>query len=408
MPTNQNSVNRTGNSTETVEQYLRRRLSRGDWTTGAKLPSIRQLAQKLGVSPATAHLAVARLSAEGWVEVRPRSGLYAARPAAIAKTPQSSPLELPPATTIGVSVMHQENADGGSQVESWAGRIVDASRRALHDSRIDLLMLAHWDNEPECTARLNERIEKFGEALGGIVVFQPHSLEPIRDALERRNIPWVVIDRPLNGEPHNYVTADNVALGRYAGRLLAALNARRLLVIGNDNKIFPSGAEKVGGMLAGFVEEGGTLEHVHQVSRAIGSADMGRKVAGEYIKQHGPPDAVFTTGDHLAHGATLACRDAGLDVPGDVSVIGTTGLDAARRFDIPLTTTLQPMDEMGRTAVDMLIEMANTGVRRLPGRILPGKFVIRDSTAVNDRVIELFTGDPSVVWERTGAQTPTD
>jgi LacI family repressor for deo operon, udp, cdd, tsx, nupC, and nupG len=91
--------------------------------------------------------------------------------------------------------------------------------------------------------------------------------------------------------------------------------------------------------------------------------------------------AVFCSNDEMAIGAMRAVKSKGLKVPHDISVVGFDDIRFSRYTDPPLTTVAQPKDELGREAMNMLIELLR-GVDVPPRkRILPTQLVIRGSTA---------------------------
>ena len=57
-------------------EELRREITQGDWKTGGRLPSRRQIARERGVSAVTADHSYELLCQEGYIESRPRSGFY--------------------------------------------------------------------------------------------------------------------------------------------------------------------------------------------------------------------------------------------------------------------------------------------------------------------------------------------
>ena len=67
--------------------------------------------------------------------------------------------------------------------------------------------------------------------------------------------------------------------------------------------------------------------------------------------------AVFSISDIMAIGAMRALREAGLDVPGDCSVIAIDGLEFTDYIHPQLSTLCQPKGEMGRRSVDILLDM---------------------------------------------------
>jgi DNA-binding LacI/PurR family transcriptional regulator len=91
--------------------------------------------------------------------------------------------------------------------------------------------------------------------------------------------------------------------------------------------------------------------------------------------------AVFAANDQMALGLLHAFRESGLDVPGDISVVGFDDIPEARHYWPSLTTVRQDFVEIGRRAVEILLEEINGGVRADTGRILP-TLVVRGSTAI--------------------------
>lgn len=75
--------------------------------------------------------------------------------------------------------------------------------------------------------------------------------------------------------------------------------------------------------------------------------------------------AIFSIADNMAIGAMRALREAGKRVPEDCSVIAIDGLEVSEYIDPPLSTLCQPMEEMGRRSVEILLELIEgTGTNR--------------------------------------------
>lgn len=70
------------------------------------------------------------------------------------------------------------------------------------------------------------------------------------------------------------------------------------------------------------------------------------------------PDAIFCANDLMAYGCYDALREAGLDIPGDVAVVGFDDRELAAVAHPPLTTLAMPEIEMGEIAAACLIDMA--------------------------------------------------
>src|SRR3546814_5782052 len=82
--------------------------------------------------------------------------------------------------------------------------------------------------------------------------------------------------------------------------------------------------------------------------------NAGRRAAAGLLRLKQPPDAIFAVSDTLAIGAMRGVREAGLDVPGDVAVMGFDDIALARQTFPALTTVAQPMLELGQQAARLL------------------------------------------------------
>lgn len=91
------------------------------------------------------------------------------------------------------------------------------------------------------------------------------------------------------------------------------------------------------------------------------------------------PDAFVCATDQLALVVLDALRERGVDVPGRVAVTGFDGILATRLSAPTLTTVRQPMEEIGRRAVRMLVGAIERGVAPEPSAVLPVHLVVAGS-----------------------------
>jgi LacI family transcriptional regulator len=107
----------------------------------------------------------------------------------------------------------------------------------------------------------------------------------------------------------------------------------------------------------------------------------GVRAGEELFDLRNPPTAVFAFNDLLAIGVIQAARSRGLRVPEDVSVVGFDDLEFATIVTPPLTTVRQPLAEMGRTAVSMLVRLLENKRFETLHVQLGTRLVVRESTA---------------------------
>lgn len=90
-------------------------------------------------------------------------------------------------------------------------------------------------------------------------------------------------------------------------------------------------------------------------------------------------DAVFAASDLIAAGALQSLREGGRTVPDDVAVVGFDDLPLASHLQPPLTTVLQPIEEMGRQMTRMLLARIREEPVTEPHLVLCTKMVLRTS-----------------------------
>ena len=89
--------------------------------------------------------------------------------------------------------------------------------------------------------------------------------------------------------------------------------------------------------------------------------------------------AIFSSNDQMALGLMHAIRDAGLDIPGDVSVVGFDDIPEAAHFWPPLTTVRQDFAELGRRCIALLLDGITDGPDQQRSPIIP-ELIVRGST----------------------------
>jgi DNA-binding LacI/PurR family transcriptional regulator len=122
------------------------------------------------------------------------------------------------------------------------------------------------------------------------------------------------------------------------------------------------------------------------------TADSGYEIGRALVSDTGPGDlpftAVFSSNDQMALGLVHAFREAGLDVPRDVSIVGFDDIPESAHFWPPLTTVRQDFSQVGERCVSMLIEAIDRSddPMRQPEPVdaapmVEPKLIVRDSVA---------------------------
>lgn len=107
---------------------------------------------------------------------------------------------------------------------------------------------------------------------------------------------------------------------------------------------------------------------------------IARKLIQDYISQQGCPEAIFCHSDDVAIGVYRGLCDLGLHVPKDVALMGCDGIQDTEYLECPLTTLIQPVQEMCTTAWQFYVDRQADPKREPQHIILKPQLVIREST----------------------------
>jgi LacI family transcriptional regulator len=243
--------------------------------------------------------------------------------------------------------------------------------------------------------RLATKIDQAADTLAGMVLFVSPAIYGLLDELDKRDIPWITINRQHEHASQNFVTHDAFTASRLIGRCLARMNVDRIAVVGDPMRPGKTSSDKFFGLLQGYIERGMPSRNIDHVSTDGYFEQDGYTEINNYIDRYGPPRLVFASGDLLALGVIRALREKGLSVPSDVGVIGTTGLKMGEYTHPSLTVLSTPMERMGQEAVRMLLQMSREGVGRLIGRYVSAPLVVRESFPIEQELIDEENADLS-------------
>lgn len=105
----------------------------------------------------------------------------------------------------------------------------------------------------------------------------------------------------------------------------------------------------------------------------------GYKGAARLLEQK--PTALFCHNDMMAYGAARALKDKGYRIPGDISLMGFDDIFFSQYLDVPLSTIMQPVYEMGVCSAAMLLEEILDNNKPKQKIMFTPQLVIRQSTA---------------------------
>ncbi|MES2303797.1 MAG: LacI family DNA-binding transcriptional regulator [Pseudomonadota bacterium] len=250
--------------------------------------------------------------------------------------------------------------------------VYEACRDSQHHLRIDNIdsTVPREELEAQLSAMLrNSRCD-------GFVLTPPLTDNVVLlDFLDRSGIRYVRIAPDIQPERSPGVFIDDAAGAAAMARHLWDLGHRHFAIVCGPDSHGAAGRRK-----QGFIDELRTLGFTDPIPEESGgfSFELGIGAGARLLAQTPRPTAIFAANDDSAAGVMVACSQAGLNVPRDVSVCGFDDSWVAKSVWPYLTTVCQPIEEMGRAAALLLLR------RDEPENVLHKldfHLVVRDSTA---------------------------
>jgi DNA-binding LacI/PurR family transcriptional regulator len=214
--------------------------------------------------------------------------------------------------------------------------------------------------------------------LDGIIITATRMGDPLVARLMSRGLPLVMVGRP-DTDDVSYVDVDNRGGAIEAARHLVESGRSRIGLIGAPTNT-TTGRDRLDGFLAGLADRGRSFDTELRIDGDF-SEPSGYE-AMQALLDRGV-DGVFAASDSMAMGALRAIRQRGLDVPGDVAVVGFDGFSASQNSVPPLTTIRQPVAETATRAVEVLIELISGESTAPTSIVLPVELVVRSTSTQN-------------------------
>ncbi|MFL6446621.1 MAG: LacI family DNA-binding transcriptional regulator [Bryobacteraceae bacterium] len=256
--------------------------------------------------------------------------------------------------------------------------VISGIEEVLDEANYDIL-LCHSRGDPE-----RERAEirtLIGSHIDGLIVapVQPLKSPELFLDLQNQQVPFVLFDRFFPGYDFPSVRLDDVAAGRSAAEFLVQLGHERIAHIAGPS-VSPAKLRR-----QGFVS---ALRKAHVpissdwIVRASFDMEGGRHATETLLSRALVPTAIFAANDPLALGAVYACREAGLRIPQDISVMGVGNIEGPCHPNPFLTTIDWPRQELGRKAASFLLDaLSSQGKHPSSTFVFQPQVLARHSTA---------------------------
>jgi LacI family transcriptional regulator len=214
----------------------------------------------------------------------------------------------------------------------------------------------------------------------GLIVAGKVSLQFLSQA-SRFGIPIVLVDFEQRQKRWPSVLIDNRAGAHAATRHLIALGHTNIAFVAGDIA-HPSIKERLDGYQEILGEHSLPFQqHLVDTREPDTRIANGARAMARLLLAQPRPTAVFAANDALAIGCMQEIQGAGLRVPADIAVAGFDDIEVSALMHPPLTTVRVFKEDLGRQAIETLVEIIRGGSSTLVTKHVPVELIVRQSTA---------------------------
>ena len=214
----------------------------------------------------------------------------------------------------------------------------------------------------------------------GVIVLAPSVDQWLLRKLITDEVPSVVVYGRDDELDINYIDADNHKGAKQAMGYLFALGHKRIGMITGSTTLI-CGRDRISGYLEAHEDHGVEVDK-RLIFYGDWKPESGVKAFRYFFSLENQPTAVFCANDHMALGLMRAATDAGLVIPRDLSIFGYNNITYSGFLTPALCTMKQPLNEIGRMAVDLLIKTIDNPDRPKEKIMMDTEFIKRESCTV--------------------------
>src|SRR6476660_5545258 len=239
------------------------------------------------------------------------------------------------------------------------------------------VVISYFDEDPELER--NEAESLLARQVDGLIMASAQPGPKAFADMQRRKVPFILIDRPIAGVQASFVGADNQAIGELATAHLIERGCTRIAHLRGPG--IGIATRRMQGYRSALAK-GGLRFFPGYVMDAGYKDETGHEAMRKLLRKGPAPDGVFCYNDPVAIGAMRAISEAGLRVPEEIAVVGAGNVHYSDFLAVPLTTVDQGTFEIGKRAADLLLERIGSKRVLRPKKVLiDPRLVTRRSTA---------------------------
>ena len=252
--------------------------------------------------------------------------------------------------------------------------------RGVEDMASDAGYTVIFCNTDESVSKEKKYVQMLLEKrVDGILLVPAQSGTDSVALIKKHGTPIVILDRRVPDPQTDVVRCDSEGGAYELTRLLVSLGHQKIAIL-NGPRAVSTSEDRLAGFRRALTEAGIANDPQHEHFGEF-TQESGCRMAHTALAVLPKPTALFATNNFIAFGVLKALRELELRVPEDVAVVGFDDLPTALVTFPFLTVAAQPAYEMGKTAIEILLNKLAGGVSdQYQEVVLPAEIVIRQSS----------------------------
>lgn len=237
-------------------------------------------------------------------------------------------------------------------------------------------IVCDYKEDPRLEAeKLNFLLDKM---VDGVIMMPLTDNDELINEIISKEIPVLLIDRMINNVNCDVVLVDNLNASYNAVEQLIIRGHKRIGIVVGPEDVYTA-QERLKGYIRVHEDYGREVDP-GLIKYGDYQMQSGYELFQELLRVDPPPTAVYVTNYEMTLGAVIAINETNLKIPEDLSVIGFDNLALARIVKPSLSIVVQPMQQIGEVAAQILLKRLKKDLSGFPAVVrLKTELLIRDS-----------------------------
>ena len=321
--------------------------------------TIKDISKKCGVSPATVSKAL-----NGYDDISPETAALVRRTAKeLNYMPNAAARLLKTNRSHNIGVLFIDDSMSGLTHEYFS-HILNSVKEESEENGYDITFISKNLGKQKMSFLQHCRYRN----CDGVVIANVDFQNP--EVLELVNSEYPVVTIDFSYDNASSVNSDNQEGAYTLASYIADRGHRKIALIHGERTLVTQ--KRISGFKTAMEERGIVIPPEYIAEATYHDVESVRKATAAMLDLDDPPTAIMFPDDYAFMGGRTEIIERGLNIPDDISVCGYDGVNLAKIIDPKLTTWEQNTDQLGRIAVDKLIEKIEN-----PDTAIPEYIVVR-------------------------------